>query len=52
MPKRGYKAKMINIYDLVNNEPDIKSQMNKYKPPRKKSYLNELSINSIRKKVK
>ena len=52
MPKRGYKAKMINVYGLVNNEPEIISQMYKYKPPRKKSYLNEVSIENLRSKVK
>lgn len=52
MLKRVYKAKMINIYGLVNNEPEIISQMYKYKPPRKKSYLNEVSIENLRSKVK
>ena len=52
MPKRRYKAKMINVYGLVNNEPEIISQMYKYKPPRKKSYLNEVSIENLRSKVK
>lgn len=52
MARKKYRAKMINIYGLVNNEPSIISQMYKYKPPRKKSYLNDLSTNSLRNKVK
>ena len=52
MSRKGYKAKMVNVYGLVNNEPAIISQMYKYKPPRKKIYLNDLSINSLRNKVK
>lgn len=52
MARKRYRAKMVNIYGLVNNEPEIITQMYRYKPPRKKIYLNDLSINNLRNKVK
>lgn len=51
MANRNYRAKLKNIYGLVNGEAKIVSQMYSYKTPRKK-YLNEMNLNDLRKQVK
>lgn len=47
---KKYRAKMINVYELVKGNIAITSQMYKFKEPRKQ-FLNEKSLNSLRKKV-
>ena len=51
MANKNYKAKLKNIYGLVNGEAKIVSQMYSYKTPKKK-YLNEMNLNDLRKQVK
>ena len=51
MANRNYKAKLKNVYGLVNGEAKIVSQMYSYKTPKKK-YLNEMNLNDLRKQVK
>ena len=51
MANRNYRAKLKNIYGLVNGEAKIVSQMYSYKTPKKK-YLNEMNLNDLRKQVK
>lgn len=50
MANRHYRAKLTNIYKIVDGEKRIISQMYSYKAPRKK-YLNEISLANLRKKV-
>ena len=51
MANKNYRAKLKNVYGLVNGEAKIVSQMYSYKTPRKK-YLNEMGLNDLRKQVK
>lgn len=51
MANRNYRAKLKNVYGLVNGEAKIVSQMYSYKTPKKK-YLNEMGLNDLRKQVK
>lgn len=51
MANRHYRAKLTNIYKIVDGEKRIISQMYSYKAPKKK-YLNEMNLNDLRKQVK
>lgn len=51
MANRNYRAKLKNIYGLVDGEAKIVSRMYSYKTPKKK-YLNEMNLNDLRKQVK
>lgn len=51
MANRNYRAKLKNVYGLVDGEAKIVSRMYSYKTPKKK-YLNEMNLNDLRKQVK